>query len=453
MTTSPSFKNIILLSLIVICIWAGFIFVVDVDVLRSDQFPWVLEFESFMNGELGMASLWEAKGGHRLPGYKLLFFLNAWVLGFSPQIESVLAIIPFSIVGVWISVKFSKSFNAGHWIQRLILAAFLFLWFNGQAFLLSYYSLVGTQLFDYAGFVILAAMSFNLAQRESLPTPKRSWLLYCLCVFVVILMFGRGYGVAASAAIIVLCVIGLLKNRGNRNFIGIIAILTLAIAIYMAGISRGGSAVSGGFNLVEFSYYVPVKLGNAYLGMANLWNASEIAPLALAIGIIVLALKSAILIGVIRQKTLGLYDWLALFFILMGIFSLLLVAVARYNVSPFYPRHNLEISIASIGLLFFVLKFLSELKSLKAAKFLTIGITGSIVLFLALHHFQGVKYLSAVTKYYEYIETLQADAYRAERALTKKEYQEMKCKMRPDECHQVFEIMRKRGISKRRLVE
>jgi len=441
----PNRSLFVLFSFIAIVVWALYLRWIDVGVLLSDQIPWIYEYNNLLDRNLSWSDLWEAKGGHRLPGYKVLFYLNTLFFGFSPFLENMTAVIPFSIAATFVSIKFAEEVDFSFGLKVLIFAAFWLLFLNAQVFRLSNYSLISTQLFDYVGFLIVLLMTFRICF-DSEEVNLKNWVAYLAIVIFFILIFGRGYGVGASASIFCISFVGLLHFK-DKKFLAIMLIVFLMIPIYLVGISSDGSAATQKLDILALLKYMCLKLGNAYVGMVNT-PISENRHLAMAVGAIVFTLKGIIGIRALQGKYLSKMDLLALFFILMSLFSLLLVSVLRYDQSPFYPRHNLEVSLGSIGVLYFLLRLVSDITKTKIVK---IGVTVSISLLLVslvANHFSNLRNSVYVKKYYENIEKLQTEAYNATDPLSQKTYNDMQCMMNTTNCFEVFEIMKDHGISK-----
>lgn len=437
-----------ILSFTAIFFWVSYIRWIDVGIILSDQFPWLIEYDKVRNGNLSWSDLWVAKGGHRLPGYKILFYLNAWLFDFSPFIEILSAIIPFSLLATYLSFKLSERLPVEGYIKILVILTFLFLFLNAQVFRLSNYSLIATQLFDYTGFVIVVFMSYRLAIKPGSGS-LMEWVAYVSMVIIVILGFGRGYGVAASASIFCMSLMWALHLK-NVKFLYISVIVFLTIPVYLIGITSDGAGASHKFDFLAFNKYIVLKLGNAYTGMIYS-DGSEIWQVTFPTGIAILLLKLFIIFKCITNTKVDKVGFIALFFILMSLFSLVLVSISRYDQSPYYPRHNLEVSLGAIGVLYFVLNFVFDrLISIKSKTGAAIVVSILLVSLIA-NHLNNLGSSVFVKNYYRNLEKSQSKAYSADSPLAKKEYHDLQCRMSSQQCFEVFQLMKLYGISRERL--
>ena len=228
------------------CVWVSFVFYVDPEVLRSDQYPLLFSYDRIMTGEYSWAELWAPKGGHRFPGYQILFYLNLYFLGFSPKVEIFLAYGVFVIAAVYMVSLFSKSFQ-GIWKYILILL-FVLTMFNAQTLQLSLYSLIAMRLLNFTGFLMLAICSYYILNKPESPKLLTNIIAYIVLAVVAILLFGRGWGVAAVASIVGLIALhGVIQVLSDRNFrlgkhLALLAVLFLVLCVYFLGL--GDSDVS-----------------------------------------------------------------------------------------------------------------------------------------------------------------------------------------------------------------
>jgi len=433
------------------------LYLIDMDVLIFDQFVWVEEYDALTQGQYTLSDLWEPYGGHRLPLYKLMFFLNCWLFGFSPQLESMMAIIPFTMAGVYMSHRFSEPLEYGKIVKFLVFLTFALIFFNAQTLRQTYYSVILTQLLDYAGFLIVVSLAFSLVFPENKESRLRKWLLFVLSVIVFILLLGRGYGVAASAAIIALCGFALLKSPKNKNAWIIGTILTGAIFIYMYGLA-GSDSVSKGFNLQRLLKFMAIKLGNSNIGMfvyTTRTSASEFY--SIVVGVFLFLVSALIIIRHLWSGLKTRADWLAMFMVLMSLSSLVLISAFRYNSgafysSPFFPRHNLEISLGLVGILYFLLKFINSWASKKMVG----PIVGTFCVLtctvLSFHHIEQIKKENTRT-WYDKIENNQIKYYQTENPIETFKFRSVTCWAPAEDCIKAFALIEKHGLSEKRLRE
>jgi len=452
-----SVRNIIALSILIVIPWSVYIFQVDADTVLTDQFPLIIEYERFRNGELSFSELWAAKGGHRLPGYKLFFFLNCMFFGFSAKLETILALSVFSIGAAGLSLKFVDKLDVGPLTRWGALAVFVLLFVNGQTLRVTTFSLIAMRLADIMGFAFLAYWAFKLTHGSKDNTAFQI-LTWTILAGIVILLFGRGWGMAATAGLVCTLLVDLCSRRKSLSFKGvrvhlfIIAVLLVAMIVYLSGINPRHASINKGVELGTLLFYFQGKIGHAYLSLIGT-NIARLPLLTIATTIFVVLGTLFATYRTIRKDTRSNTDLMALFFIYFGLFATILVSLMRSNAQPFFQRHNIEIALGAIGLVYFACQFFI---SAVPRKFRKVGLNaGFTILVLLLVRNLGVN-IGVAGILHDVLETqenAQQLAYKQNRVLERKFYREMACNMRAKNCQFALEIIKKRGISKARMQE
>jgi len=189
-----------------------------------------------------------------------------------------------------------------------------------------------------------------------------------------------------------------------------------------------------------------IKYGDAHMGMFSLNSFSKYPVVPAVLGAFLLLLTGVIILRYLLLERPSRADWLAMFMILMSLFSLLLVSVLRYDQSPFFPRHNLEVALGFVGVLYFVLKEIKERLGLNSGQKAAAIIGAALCLTLTVHHVMNVNDGKYVRNYYDRIKTFQQNAYVSETPLEKSDYREMLCPMSAKKCHRAFGVFKEYGM-------
>jgi len=424
-------------------LWALNLYLMDVDVLIFDQLVWVTEYDEFVQGTLSPLQLWEPYGGHRLPGYKLLFYLNCWLFGFSPQLESLTAIIPFILAGTFLSHRFTETLNFGKFTKLLLFLTFTFLFFNPQTFRETYYSLIITQLFDYVGFLIVASLAFQMIHLDKNKSRLANWPFFILSVLVFILFFGRGYGVGAAASIIALCLIELVRKPKSKTLWLVSAVFALTIIVYFIGLEKAGP-ISSDLKPTKFIRYLILKFGNANIGMFVMTKLEDASVFySFLVGVFLLLLTFGVFLGYLRIKQKSWADWMAMFLIFISLNALILISAMRsddgmFFASPFFPRHNLEISLGFVGLFYFVLKFLNRPEVRAKASYFIVPASLIICGVLTHHHYKQVQFESD-RRWFQAIENGQIRYFSKENPVDSFNFNSITCLAKPPQCAEIME--------------
>ncbi len=452
-----NFRNVVILTVIVLLPWIAYVLKVDADTVFADQFPLILEFEKFRNGNLNFSELWAAKAGHRLPGYKIMFFVSCMLFGFSAKVETILAVSVFSLGAVCLALKFSDKFETKIVTKWLIFACLLLLFVNGQTLRVTVYSLIAMRLVNIMAFGFIAYQAFKLIGRKKSQSrfDTLGWSLLAIFIF---LLFGRGWGMAAALAIVLTLGIEFLLRRyqgepvQGRKFGIIVGTLVACMLVYLAGLNPKGTAMGTGLDMGSILSFFTGKTGHAYISLIGT-DISRIPALAIVMAIFVVsgAIFSTYWIG--RDTNRTALDLLALFLIYFAIFSTLMVSIARHNEPPFYQRHNIEIALGAIGLTYVVFRFVADVFPVKFKEISLQILSVGLILLLSRNLWVNVKIAGLLQSDYENKETAQQAAYGQDGVLNPMEYSEMACNMPPKACQRALVIMQKHGISKSRMQE
>lgn len=365
-----------LFTLVLLLLWVNYIYSVDPDLPFADQFPLMDEYKRFRSGELTFKEIWAAKGGHRFPGYKITFFLNCLFFGFSPKLEIFIAISAFALTSTYLVYQFSKELAFGPLVSSLVGVTLALLLMNGQSIVLSVYSLIAMRLMNISWFILTAVIGFEFVAKVW-PEDRNKlvcWgqLFFVLCISI--LFFGRGWGIAASLALMTVTGVHMLstyglkffaKSRSHFIFIGTISLILL---LYFSGLSGAGASSQEGFDVLKFGRYAMIKFGNANLGLFSEEVNRDII-LCMIVSCVYLFLTAIFTIFYLVKGTLTKGIWLALFLVYFSIFCTLMVSLSRYDQSPFSHRHNIELAIGIVGIYFLLFKLFSSQNETQYSKF------------------------------------------------------------------------------------
>ena len=444
-----------IISLLVLAIWLAFVLRVDTDIILADQFPLILDYENLRSGNYGLSELWAAKAGHRLPGYKLLFFLNCFLFGFSASIEIMAAAAIYMVMAAIMSLKMTDKLGFERPVKWLILGVFVLLWFNGQTLRVSSFSLIAMRLANLAGFVCLVYLAISMVMIPHKNSSKQ-WAGFIIAVLIFILLFGRGWGMAASAGLVAVLIVDWAASRlrpdgtqstSAKTHIGLIAILAAAMIIYLIGINNQNLANQTDVTFGSFLKFLSAKAGHAYISLIGT-DISRI-PLLAAITTGGLAIMTGIAsVLVLRKSGRNLTDMIALFLIYFSVFALIMVSLSRHDDTPFYQRHNLEIAIGAIGFVYFLFQVIGTVIQGQAKHYLAAAVSLCLIVLLSRNLLVNFKAGEVLRADIDRKEQLQQAATGQELVLSKQDYKEMACNLPPKYCRTALEVMEKHGIGK-----
>ncbi len=449
------FRNnwpVLLPIIVLLSIWLGFIFYVDPEVLRGDQYHLILPYEKFINGKYALQDLWDPKGGHRFPGYKLLFFLNVYWFGFSPKVEIMVAFFAFTVASIFMVSTFTKSF-IGKW---KILAAIVFalVLFNAQTMQLSTYSLISMRLLNFAGFLALSIYTFHSLSEKKTPRLFLNLFLYTLLASITILLFGRGWGMAAVTSIIAMILMhGIVQvlNGGGiqlRKHLCFIIILIAMVIIYLPG-SEDTGVEAKGLDVIALGKYYIMKLGNANLAMFDV-NLARSDGLNSLVGGIYLLSAAGFSVYALTRRKLDIQLWTALFLVYFSLAAVLLVSISRYTSGSYYfHRHNFELSLGAVGLIYlFFTSILGKTKSKRVGFRSIIAILlGGIICFGLMHNMHKSLDKRRLSQKFQVGLENNLFTNRNTESPTRKDFYKMECRMSAERCSKILKLMDKHNIS------
>ncbi len=362
--------------------WIWFCVSIDQRTLWGDQYGFLERYMAISKGDQSWTGVWNAKSGHRLPVYLLLFMANVKFFGFEPLLETIPAITTFTICVIYLVSLLAKSLSLNKFFL-ILFAVTATLWFmNGQSLTLSVYSTVAMRLFNFTLFVALAATTYNFLSGEGgIALKSRKFWAFIALTFVAIILFGRGYGMGAGAGVFAVTFVYLVSHRFAERpakKAGIVfVVLTLTIGVYLTGITgKASHAISSGFDLTAFVDFYLKRLGSAVLasvdanylisnidhaigGNPETYNLPEpmrdrLSIWTRVIAILYLLTAAIISIWAMRRRVIPKAHWLALFLIYFSLFGAFTVAIARFNQSPYTIRHTFELSVGMVGILYFL---------------------------------------------------------------------------------------------------
>ena len=445
---SKPFLSILPLVLFVALIfgtWVSYIFYIDVGVPHSDQYPMVIKYINIMEGNESWLSLWERKGGHRLFGYHLMFFLNLHWLGFSPKLEILIALALYFGVVIYLVNLFAREHSG---LFKIIFIFFAVLLMTcAQTIRLSSYSLIATRLMDFAGFIFLTSLIYNLVFLENKRTiPINSLIKIGLAFFVFILLFGRGWGMAACASIIA-CLVFLLvterhslsKIQANRVFTGI-GLTLVAMGIYFYGF--GSAAATGtSSNLGQIPNFYLSKLGTALTGMFD-QDQTKNPVLYYSLSFLYLIATTTICLNFMIKGRMKKADFMALFLIFFSLAACALISLKRNDVSPFFYRHNFEVSIGILGILYFSTKWIAKRQNI--VKFVSAGLMtlGAIAICMGTYELYSK---SGFQKNYHAKMRVSFENNPGNTVSAKAKYREIRCFLSAQKCNEAIRTIKHRA--------
>jgi len=434
-------------------IWVQYTLIVDPNIPRSDQMHLIIFYDDLIKGKVSIIDMWKPKSGHRFAGYQATFFLNIKYFGYDPMVEIFTAMIAYAVASYIIAASFftvkkEEPKSIKNIEGAVITLVALVLMFNGQALLLSMYSLIAMRLMNFAGFVLIAVFTYNYITVNSRKTPFviRDMLGFVACV-IFLLLFGRGWGAGATAAILSTLGVHFLASRDfvnpNRYPPYLVAgLFFLAYAlIYFNGLV-GGASVKSEFDFNRFIKFLFTKIGLAIAGLGT-GASNKPETLALYLGVLYVVFTFFTSLVIIKKGKTDKASWIALFLILFSIFAGILVSINRYTESPSFVRHNIELSIGVVGVSYFVLKFLFSLKPIYN-KVIAYSFATSVVLFSMNGLLSYSSYKNVQGKYHDRSEKIAASLL--ENPGVKAEYRKAHCVMSEKDCIRVFKIMKNYGI-------
>lgn len=435
--------NIILLVLSAF-IWTVFILYVDPDPIRSDQYPIVLEYKDFVAGNYSWSEIWQNKGGHRLPGYKSLVFLNFSLFGYSAILE-ILFPICFLIVAIWFVIRtLVLSSDMPESLKIGLVLCLVLCFVNAQSIQLSLNSIIAMRLFNYCGFMLMAVAIWGFVSNPEKILFREVFILILLGS-IVILGFGRGWGIAASIGSTALILLGLLTTFRNNSISRLRSVLALCVvigilAIYLIGILTSSAGSGKGLDLEQLVLNYFKKLTHANLNiMSPVWAKSEIMSLVfpiLYLLIVSIASLRAIWSGLDKRT------WLALFMVYMALVATLVVSYKRGGQSVYFPRHNLEIGFGLVGLVYLCV---NELYRLKIGKISgkNIGLGLCLLISSAIIH-NGTSLIATAKSSKRYFDKMESSFESALEKLpeTRREYRKLGCAMSVNHCKKAIIFLR-----------
>ena len=438
------------LILILMGFWVRYILQVDPVLPVTDQYPLLQEYAQFKKEGLSFELLWSTKGGHLYPGYKLTFFLNCLLFGFSPKLEIFVSLFFFAVAIFYIVHTFASEIRLPQIVVILFGLAVMLMFTNGQTAYQSTYSLVATRLMNFAFFVFASMMCFKFVSEER-PTLKNltiKGVLFFAVLCVVILFFGRGWGIAAIVAMAGLTGLHFLSNWIQEKFeirphILVLISVLLILLIYFA---RNDASADGPLNLTKAGAFALTKFGNAGLGMFD-HDLSRVVAADRIASVLFLVLTILFSLNYLFRQRVTKAIWLAFFLVYFSIIATLLVAVSRYSGSPFFPRHNIEMSIGWVGMLFLIFKFMDE-KLTGQLRFILPGLLA--ILFAVPAGISSHKNYDShkfVKNYYLRLKDNYIAAY-TEPSKFEKEFKSIGCPRNRQTCLSILEIMKENGISR-----
>jgi len=145
----------------------------------------------------------------------------------------------------------------------------------------------------------------------------------------------------------------------------VLVLVFISLAIYFNGLK--GSPKSAETDLLAMGWFYLVKLGSANLSVFSSTLGRNIE-LSVAFSTIYLSVTCLICLFFLTKKKIEKTEFIAVYLILFSLASVGLVALSRYDVSPFFPRHNFELSIGLLGMFYLVFKGLFSLERNKTLK-------------------------------------------------------------------------------------
>jgi len=364
-------------------VWVWYIFQVNPVLPMHDQYPLLEEFQKFKKDGFSFALLWDSKGGHVYPGYKLTFFLNSSFFGFSPKLEIFVSILAFAAAVFFIVRSFASELKLPAIIVILFGLAVILLFMNWQTVNLSTYSLIAARLMNFSLFVLTSVMCFNFLSASKMDGKKfsiRGGIFFgVLCVSI--LFFGRGWGMAATFAMVALTGLHFLSNwiqKGDikiNQHVFILVSLLIILPVYFARLEVGGD---GPMDIMKASGFALTKFGHAGLRMFGS-ELDQSIPATWTASILFLFLTAFFSLNYLFRAKITKGVWLALFLVYFSILATLLVTANRYTGSPFFPRHNMETSMGWVGMLFLIVKFLDNFLKNE----LRLTLTALVIVFMA----------------------------------------------------------------------
>lgn len=352
------------LTMFVVAMW--YTRYVNATMIHDDQFWFILDYEAWQSGELTWKKLWASKGGHRLIGYELIFLGNAKFFGFKPIIETTLAYLGLAFTCIVISRRMGRQLasQAGFALAALYVVFTAIVLFNAQIIYLSIYSLIAMRALNFAGFLLIAIWFYSDVFSEKKQVLPVRIIAYMSCV-IFLLIFGRGWGMAAvialTACLAAFSVFSKFDYGDKSGRILILPILAIVVyfLIYLKGLSSN-AAPDQAFDLGAFTYFYFKKLGVAQATSISL-DFSRTPGLGLTIGIISVVLSVLWSICLLFDRDRSEADWIAFFVIVFCSAACGVVTMSRYTGTPYFPRHNLEMSYILLGHVWFILKYGSKL--------------------------------------------------------------------------------------------
>lgn len=335
--------------------------------------PWLdhllyLERYTDAGEKITFDSLWKAHDAHRTPGYLLLFYLNIKYFEFTPLLEIIPAILAYTACVLYIINSLTKPFKTDRSMVFVFVILASLILMSGQNLAISPYSVIGTRYLNFSLFVLLTVMIYQFLEETS----KRSYLALILVYFIALPVFGRGWGISVAVALLIMMTLWYIQSDRSRhktkNLCLVIVPIIAYFSVYLPSIINSKtSSLAQGLDILAISDFYVRKFSSASLAVFDLrtaeiiihrglWPEKGLTPLLYSYFTLYILATAWILLRILLKKTkLTLAVWLALFLLLFPLIAALSVSVLRsWIASPYAYRHNFELSVGSVGLLFFL---------------------------------------------------------------------------------------------------
>lgn len=426
------------------------------DAIRADQFPLILEYEALMQGKSTFPAFWDAKGGHRLFGYKLLFYLNCYLFGFSPKLETILAVSVYAVAVYFIVKSLSAELKlSGLWLGSIVVVSMAMAMMNGQIIRLSSFSLIAMRLMNFAGFAAAAFVTYKIISGQKIGGPKLKVFGLLIGTMVFVLLFGRGWGMAAIAALMGVTILHRLSLSNWMYFdlwkpyIPVLAIFGITAMIYFYNLQTEAGSGKRTFDIFGIISFYTSKHGSAISGIFNNQLLRNI-PVAKVLSLIYLVTMIGATVWIMfRKQAMNKQEWIAMFLLYFSFLAAILVSIYRFDKLPYSPRHNMELSMGALGVLYWIFRILSSINHQRTMSF-SMSLLGIFFIFFSgssIYH----KFTTAgsLKKNLSNIETRQYTALSEKKlgSFTRRQYIQMGCPVAPQKCKRALRIIKKRELS------
>lgn len=454
--TSYSIKFIGLVIGAISCSWIAYILYIDMDAFFQDQFPLLFSYDQLLQGNLGFSDIWAPKASHRFPGYQVLFFVNCYLFGFSPTLEIFIAITTFALAVFFIVRTMSLSFESqSKLVWGIIVASLILTLMNGQSIRLSSYSLIAMRLMNFAGFILVTFIAYNLVSTSRNNGTWLAWIGLIFACMVCILMFGRGWGMAATGALMAVTLVHRLSMSKWSNIslwvntVGVLLVLSVTILVYFWGLDAQSGSGARAFDFGSIFSFYTTKQGSAVLGIFSNQFVKNV-PLAKLVTAVYLFIGCGVSFWMIfRGKVVGKAEWVSLFLIYFSILAAIFVSVSRFDRLPFSPRHNMELSMGALGIIYWGYRIVGMIKPLHIRS-VSLGCLSGLIL---------IGTSNSIIEKYRTADSLKLNLSRMEyrqinvltgpvtMPYTRDDFRRMGCTVPVIECQKAFEIINNRSLS------